>query len=228
MKKSDARARFDAICFDCDSTLSRIEGIDELAKRAGCEAEIAALTNAAMDGVVPIDAIYARRLERVRPCRADLEWLGRRYSEELVLGVRETIAALRKLEKPVFVVSGGILRPVLMLANALDIAADNVRAVPIELDADGNYLGFDASAPLARPEGKALVCADLARRYGRVALVGDGVSDVAARSAGAYVVGFGGVVARSAVRHSADVFVEGPSMTDVLEILLTESERADR
>ena len=40
--------KFDAVCFDCDSTLSRIEGINELARRAGCEAEIASMTEAAM------------------------------------------------------------------------------------------------------------------------------------------------------------------------------------
>jgi len=27
--------KFGAVCFDCDSTLTRIEGIDELARRCG-------------------------------------------------------------------------------------------------------------------------------------------------------------------------------------------------
>ena len=48
------RPRFNAVCFDCDSTLSRIEGIDELGRNAGCEAEIAELTNAAMDGKIAL------------------------------------------------------------------------------------------------------------------------------------------------------------------------------
>jgi phosphoserine phosphatase len=42
-----AHRSFAAVCFDCDSTLSRIEGIDELARRAGLEQEIAPLTDAA-------------------------------------------------------------------------------------------------------------------------------------------------------------------------------------
>ena len=109
MSTGTARARFDAVCFDCDSTLSRIEGIDELAKRAGCEAEIAALTKAAMNGQVPLDAVYGKRLERVRPGRADLDWLAQRYVEEIVPGARETIHTLVRLGKPAYVVSGGIL-----------------------------------------------------------------------------------------------------------------------
>ena len=40
----------DEIFFDCDSTLSSIEGIDELARLRGVEERIVTLTNAAMDG----------------------------------------------------------------------------------------------------------------------------------------------------------------------------------
>ena len=43
--------KFGAICFDCDSTLTRIEGIDELARRRAAAAEITRLTAAAMDGI---------------------------------------------------------------------------------------------------------------------------------------------------------------------------------
>jgi len=70
------------------------------------------------------------------------------------------------------------------------------------------------------------VCAEVAKKHGRIALVGDGASDVAARSAGAFFVGFGGVVARDAVRKTADVFIVDPSLTAVLDALLTEEERA--
>ena len=51
---------FDIICFDCDSTLSKIEGIDELAKNVGLGEELAELTNAAMNGIVPLEAVYEK------------------------------------------------------------------------------------------------------------------------------------------------------------------------
>jgi hypothetical protein len=38
--------RADAVCFDVDSTVVTVEGIDELAAAAGKGAEVAALTNA--------------------------------------------------------------------------------------------------------------------------------------------------------------------------------------
>ena len=45
------------IFFDCDSTLSAIEGIDELARLRGpdCFARIEQMTRDAMDGKLPID-----------------------------------------------------------------------------------------------------------------------------------------------------------------------------
>ena len=35
---------FDIVCFDCDSTLSKIEGIDELGRQSGLFDQLAALT----------------------------------------------------------------------------------------------------------------------------------------------------------------------------------------
>ena len=49
--------KFAAVCFDCDSTLSRIEGIDELASRRGLKHEVSRLTEAAMNGSLAIDAV---------------------------------------------------------------------------------------------------------------------------------------------------------------------------
>ena len=211
---------FPCICFDCDSTLSAIEGIDELAKRAGREAEIAPLTTAAMDGLMPIEDIYARRLEILRPDREVLRWLGQRYIETQVEGARAAVAALQKAGRKVFIVSGGLKGPVVALATTLGIASDDVRAVDVYCDERGAYRGFEQDSPLTRSDGKARVAADLASRHGPVVLVGDGVTDVAAQSGGAFVVGFGGVVRREAVVKGADIFVEGPSLLEVATRLL--------
>ena len=54
---------FQRVIFDCDSTLSTIEGIDELATLKGQTDHIAELTRQAMDGLVPLEEVYAARLE---------------------------------------------------------------------------------------------------------------------------------------------------------------------
>lgn len=212
---------FDIICFDCDSTLSRIEGIDELARYSGLFDQVAALTNAAMNGELALESVYGKRLELIRPDKKQIDWLAKLYIEEVVPGAVEAIAELGKHNKTVHIISGGLRQAILPLAEFLGVPARQVHAVDIEFDAQGRYLGFAATSPLANSGGKALVCRDILNgSAGRLALVGDGKTDLEAKQAGATVVGFGGVVARAAVRQQADYFVETPDLTDVLQFLI--------
>ncbi|WP_204377042.1 hypothetical protein [Methyloceanibacter methanicus] len=88
------------------------------------------------------------------------------------------------------------------------------------LATDGSYADFDRGSPLTRPGGKAQICRALSEPGRTVALVGDGATDLEARGAGVFVVGFGGVVVRGNVVAGADVFVPGPALTAVLGPLL--------
>jgi phosphoserine phosphatase len=218
--------RFDAVCFDCDSTLSRIEGINELARRAGCEAEIASLTEAAMNGDIPLEEIYGKRLDIVRPNKAALAWLAERYVEEMVSGAVETITTLRRHSKAVYVVTSGLLQAVVEFACILGLAPAQVHAVEVHFDATGGYQGFDSSSPLCRSDGKALICRKLAAEHGIVVMVGDGVTDLAARAGGAYVVGYGGVIHRGTMLQEADCYISSPLLTATLAALLTEEEQS--
>ena len=85
--------KYRLIFFDVDSTLVTIEGIDVLAEG---NPEIVRLTEAAMNGEIPLDEVYARRLEMIRPNRAAIDKLAKRYLESIVDGAPETIAALKK------------------------------------------------------------------------------------------------------------------------------------
>jgi phosphoserine phosphatase len=216
---------FDAVCFDCDSTLSRIEGIDELASRSGLKSEVSRLTEAAMNGLLSLDAVYAERLSMVSPDRAAVAWLGERYVQELVPGAKETVQSLHRLGKAVYVVSGGLLPAVQCLCRALAVPETKVFAVPVHFDRAGAYRGFDSTSPLARADGKAVVCRRLASRHGSIAMVGDGMTDVAARAAGAYIVGFGGFAYREPVARGADCYISDRELTATLEPLLTKEER---
>lgn len=213
-------AGFDVVCFDCDSTLSRVEGIDELARRAGVEQEVAPLTEAAMAGELALDAVYGRRLDLVRPDRVSLDWLAGLYMDEMVPGAVEALERLRGAGKDVHIVSGGLRQAILPLAERLGVEAGNVHAVDVVLATDGSYADFDRGSPLAHPGGKAQICRALSEPGRTVALVGDGATDLEARGAGAFIVGFGGVVVRDNVVAGADIFVAGPALTAVLGPLL--------
>src|SRR5512146_33862 len=113
-------ATFRTVVFDCDSTLSTIEGIEELARDH--RAEVESLTEEAMRGAIRLEQVYARRLELVRPPRGRVLALGKRYIDTLVPDAKATIAALQAEDIAVRIISGGLKPAVLALAAELGVA----------------------------------------------------------------------------------------------------------
>jgi phosphoserine phosphatase len=209
---------FRFVFFDVDSTLVTIEGIDEL---AGGNAEISRLTDAAMNGEIPLDEVYARRLEIIRPSLREVEALGERYKQALVDGAEEVVATLLRAGCDVHLVTAGLARAILPLAAYLGIAPRAVHAVAMEFDNEGRYVDFDRRSFLARPGGKELVVhAILARSKGRSVFIGDGVSDLETRPVVDLFIGFGGVHTRSRVKENAEVYVEQPTLSALLPYLM--------
>lgn len=216
----------DGVVFDCDSTLSTIEGIDELAALHGCAAAVKALTDQAMNGEIPLEAVYGKRLELIRPSRADLDTIARHYLATLVPGAHELVQHLQARGIAVAIVSGGLRDALLPLAHALGIAAENVFAVPLNFDDHGQYASLP-DHPLTTAQGKAQIVAQWkkARQLKQVVMIGDGMSDVAARAPDAAdaVIGYGGVIVRDAVRQQADCFTTAATLIDLLALLNLES-----
>lgn len=211
-------AKFRFVFFDVDSTLVTIEGIDVLANG---NAEIVQLTEAAMNGEVPLDEVYGRRLAIIRPSCADVEALGARYVASLVEGAEETIATLQSLGVQVQLVTAGIAQAIAPLAEHLRIPARAVHAVSLVFDDDGAYRDFDRASPLARNGGKELVVRNLlARAKGKAAFVGDGVSDLETKPVVDLFVGFGGVHTRARVAENAEAYVREKDLRAVLAYLI--------
>jgi len=227
---------FQRVIFDCDSTLVTVEGIDELARLKGLTEHIAKLTSQAMEGKIPLEKVYAERLELLRPTRAELKEVGRIYRHSLVPQAVEVVAALHAAGVEVFIVSGGLKTAVLSLAEKLEIPARNVHAVAVELDqlsgtwwdyARHRYSGnpqeryFDfAPTPLSESTGKAAVVKALAEGK-RTMMIGDGSTDLVTKDVVRRFVGFGGVESRPAVKSGADVFIESPGLAGLLPLALS-------
>lgn len=208
--------RYRFVFFDVDSTLVTIEGIDVL---GGGNAEIARLTDAAMNGEIPLDQVYGRRLEIIRPSRQAVDQLGVTYTQSLVEGARDVVAELQRAGAIVHLVTAGIEQAILPLAGALSIPHRNVHAVALRFDSAGAYEDFDRRTFLTRAGGKELVVRDVrARSHGKAAFIGDGVSDLETKPAVDLFVGFGGVVVRPRVKENADVYVT--RLADALPHLL--------
>jgi phosphoserine phosphatase len=197
------------LVFDFDSTLSSLEGIDELARDAGPEvfAEVEALTRRAMEGKIPLEDVFRRRLELIRPNRGQLDTLAERYMQTLEPDAAAVVALLRAAGWTPAVVSGGLEPAVRPAAAALGI--EWVEAVPIYFHADGSYAGFDAAFPTARSGGKPELLRGFREQHRPRALVmvGDGGSDLETRPVVDLFVGFGRYADRPNVRAGAEVFL---------------------
>ena len=141
------------IFFDCDSTLSSIEGIDELGRARGLEVFklVEALTNQAMNGEVPIGEVFGRRMEIIRPDRATADAVAQLYVDTMVPGVIEVVAGLKADGWTPVILSGGFAPLIRPLAKVIGI--DHVEAVPLYFDAAGNYAGYGGDYPTTRNGG---------------------------------------------------------------------------
>ena len=224
---------FDLIFFDCDSTLSTIEGIDELARLKGKEGRVGLLTNKAMDGELDLGEVYGKRLRAIKPTRAQLKAVEERYWESAVEDAQAVIAALHALGKHVFIISGGLIDAVKGFGRRLGVDPARIRAVELEYNElsgrwwdysepgaqqSQSYLDYD-EGPLTVSSGKSVIISELAGALpGRRMMIGDGSSDLAAKSAVDLFVGYGGVVARDAVRAEADIFLRCASLSAILPL----------
>ncbi|AEF99907.1 HAD-IB family phosphatase [Methylomonas methanica] len=211
---------FDVVCFDCDSTLSRVEGIDELARRQGSFEQVAAMTDAAMNGEMALEAVYGDRLGVIKPDQAAIDWLADLYIAEMVEGVAETVKTLQENGKLIHIISGGLRQAILPLAAVLGIPDERVHAVDVIFDEQGQYVDFARHSPLAVSGGKARICRRLRMHHSSLVMVGDGKTDLEAKLAGAYMIGFGGVVKRPLVQEQADLFLAETSLTAILPYVL--------
>lgn len=201
------------IFFDCDSTLSTIEGIDELARARGPEVFklVEHLTHQAMNGEVPIREVFGRRMEIIRPDRATAESVAQLYLDTIVPGVPEVIAGLKADGWTPVIVSGGFAPLIVPLAKALGI--NHVEAVPLHFDPDGHYTGYGSDYPTTRNGGKPEIIREwkAALLPEAVVMVGDGISDLESKPEVDLFIGFGGVIPRDAVRKGADAWLEDMS-----------------
>jgi phosphoserine phosphatase len=196
---------FATLVLDVDSTLCGIEGIDWLAARRGPDfgARVTELTDRAMRGEIPLDAVYGERLALVCPSRAEVAALARAYDEAVAPDAAVVIHRLIHSGRRVVLVSGGIREAILPVATLLDIEEWDVHAVSVRFASDGSYLGFDTASPLATSTGKRMIVESLALPR-RILAVGDGATDLAMRPAVDAFAAFTGFVRREPVVAAAD------------------------
>jgi phosphoserine phosphatase len=198
-------AKYTSVVLDVDSTLCNVEGVDWLAALRGesVAKQSATLTDRAMNGELPIEAVYAERLDLIRPTREEVDALARVYVEKLAPGAALAIRSLRDAGVRVVLVSGGLRRAIFPVARAVGVGQADLNAVDVQWDHAGTYQGFDRASPLATQHGKVDVVKSL-NLPRPILAVGDGATDAAMLPAVDSFVAFTAFQRREAVVKVAD------------------------
>lgn len=213
-----------AIVFDCDGTLSAIEGIDELARMNGVYEEVAALTAQAMGQTGLTLPLYQQRLNLVKPTYGQLQTLSHDYISQCVNDAKPVINALQRLNKSIYIVSAGLNPAVTRFGESLKIAPENIYAVNLSFTADGNYLDFDHTSPLVNKNGKRLIVSELKSRHKTILHIGDGMNDFDTHDFVTRFIGFGGFFYRENLNKCCEFYIKKPSLAALLPLALTQDE----
>jgi phosphoserine phosphatase len=203
------------VVMDVDSTLLQDEAIELLAARAGCEAQVAELTAAAMRGELEFAAALRQRVGLLAGLDASVidETITRL---RLAPGARTLIRTLKRLGYRCGIVSGGFTQFTdwLTVELGLDFAEANTLEI-VSGKLTGRLLGR-----IIDRAGKERVLREFASAAGvplsQTVAVGDGANDLDMISAAGLGVAFN---AKQAVRDAADTSLSVPHLDAILYLL---------
>ena len=212
---------YQLIAFDMDSTLINIECVDEIADAAGRKAEVAAITEAAMQGLI---TDYKESLrQRVALLKGvTVGHMGQVFAERLRFnpGAKELITAAKAAGLTTLLVSGGFTFFADRVKASLGI--DFARSNRLEVE-DGLLTGRMVDQPwgdICDGAEKRRTLLEMASLMGidpsQAIAVGDGANDLPMMGAAGLSVAYH---AKPAVRAQANIAINQGGLDRLLEVL---------
>lgn len=210
-----------AILFDCDGTLSHIEGIDALAEQNGVEDMVAPLTQNAMSSTGMNPDVFQKRLDLVYPTLDQMLAIGQEYFARQTEDAAFVIEIFKRLKKSVYIISAGLFPSVSLFGELLGVSRNHIYAVNVYFDQEGRYIDFDRHSPLIYNDGKRVIVSALKEKNASLAYVGDGLNDIAVSDLVTRFIGYGGTVYREAIAQQCHYYIHQRSLASLLPLCLT-------
>ncbi|MGN6599680.1 MAG: phosphoserine phosphatase SerB, partial [Actinomycetes bacterium] len=215
------------VVMDVDSTLVQGEVIEMLAAHAGCEAEVRAVTEAAMRGELDFAASLRERVALLAGLDEGAV-AAVREQVQLTPGARTLVRTLRRLGHRVGIVSGGFTQvtDALVTQLGLDFAAANTLEI-VSGRLTGRVVG-DVVDRAGKATALRRFAAEAEVPLSQTVAIGDGANDLDMIAAAGLGIAFN---AKPAVRQAADAALNAPYLDTVLYLLgitREEIEAADR
>jgi phosphoserine phosphatase len=203
------------VVLDMDSTLIRIEVIDELARAAGVGADVARITERAMQGEMDYDESLRQRVGLL--AGLDVAVLDKLAADlPLTDGAETLVRVLKRLGYKIAVISGGFSRAAEALKRRLgvDYAYSN------NLEVQGGKLTGRVVGPIVNGQRKAELLETIAQAEGvlldQVIAVGDGANDALMLERAGLGIAFH---AKPKLRESADTSITAAGLDAILYLL---------
>lgn len=164
------------ICFDMDSTLVDMEGIDEMARKRGVYREVVRITDKAMRGDMDFEASLRQRVAMLKGLSLDEV---NEIKEKMILseGASELLTTLKWLGYKVGIVSGGFEIFAEALKNKFDLDFTHANVLEIK----NGVLTGNVTGDIIDGIQKAKIVNELSCEMGialdQVVAVGDGAND---------------------------------------------------
>ena len=163
--------------FDMDSTLIQAEVIDELAREAGFYAQVAAITERAMQGEIDFNQSFQQRMALLKGLPVSLlEQVYQRLS--LMPGAQQLMNTLKSLGIECWIISGGFEFFANKLVKQLQMQGFIANALPI----DQQQVTGESTTPIINAQAKAWHLTQLMQQRKLQAdqclAVGDGANDI--------------------------------------------------
>ncbi|MEA2699262.1 MAG: phosphoserine phosphatase [Myxococcales bacterium] len=203
------------VVMDMDSTLIRIEVIDELARAAGVVDQVSKITERAMAGEMDYDQSLRQRVELLKGL--DVKVLDRIAADlPLTEGAETLVRVLKRLGYSIAVISGGFSRAAEALKRRLGL--DYAYSNNLEI-VDGKLTGR-VSGPIVNGQRKAELLETIAQAEGvlldQVIAVGDGANDALMLERAGLGIAFH---AKPKLRESADTSISASGLDAILYLL---------
>ncbi len=203
------------IVLDMDSTLIRIEVIDELARAAGVGEQVARITERAMQGEMDYDESLRQRVGLL--AGLDVAVLDRIASDlPLTDGAETMVRVLKRLGYKIAVISGGFSRAAEALKRRLELDY----AYSNNLEVQGGKLTGRVVGPIVNAQRKAELLETIAQAEGvlldQVIAVGDGANDALMLERAGLGIAFH---AKAKLRERADTSISGAGLDAILYLL---------
>jgi phosphoserine phosphatase len=203
------------VVMDMDSTLIRIEVIDELARAAGVGTEVSRITERAMHGEMDYDESLRQRVTLLKGL--EVKVLDQIASDlPLTEGAETLVRVLKRLGYRIAVISGGFSRAADALKRRLSL--DYAFSNNLEIE-DGKLTGR-VVGPIVNAQRKAELLELIAQLEGvvldQVIAVGDGANDILMLERAGLGIAFR---AKSKLREAADTSLSGAGLDAILYLL---------